>query len=57
MNDLGLEPIDRFGERIVVEIANAADRRLDAGRNDAHATFRAELASPSSRGLNTWSER
>jgi hypothetical protein len=32
VNDLGLvEAVDRFGERIVVGITDAADRRLDAG--------------------------
>lgn len=32
MNDLSLEQaVDGFGQRIVVAVANAADRRFDAG--------------------------
>ena len=32
MDDLGLEqPVNGFGERIVVAVADAADRGLDAG--------------------------
>jgi transposase InsO family protein len=35
-NDLGLEqPDHRFGERVVVRIADAADRTLDPGRRQA----------------------
>ena len=36
MNDLGLvEPVDRLGERVVVAVADAADRRFDAGLGQA----------------------
>jgi hypothetical protein len=50
VNDLGLvETVDRFGEGIVVEIADAANRRLDArsgqtlGVSDADVLSIAEL--------------
>jgi len=40
VDDLGLvEAIDRFGERVVIGIADAADRRLDAGLGQALGIF------------------
>src|SRR5215471_14916539 len=48
VNDLGLEqPDDRLGEGIVVRVADAADRRLDAGLLQAlSVTNREILAAP-----------
>ena len=40
MDDLGLvEAVDRFGEGVVVAVADAADRRLDAGLGQALGVF------------------
>jgi len=48
VNDLGLEQSDdRLGERVVVRVADAADRRLDAGLLQAlSVTNREILAAP-----------
>ena len=48
MDDLGLvEAVDRFGESVVVGVADAADRRLDAGLGQALGVFdRDVLAAP-----------
>src|SRR5262245_66216887 len=48
VNDLGLEQSDdRLSESIVVRVADAADRRLDAGRRQAlSVTNREILAAP-----------
>ena len=36
MHDLGLvQPIDRFGQRVVVAVSDASDKRLDAGFGQA----------------------
>ena len=40
MDDLGLvETVDRFGEGIVVRVADAADGRLDSGFGEALGVF------------------
>ncbi|MCW2283495.1 hypothetical protein M2323_001267 [Rhodoblastus acidophilus] len=44
MNDLGLvKRVDRFGERVVVGLANAADRELDACIRQAFNVFNREV--------------
>ena len=43
MHDLGLvQPIDRFGQRVVVAVSDASDRRLDAGFGQYTDEFKAE---------------
>ena len=40
MNDLGfVEAVDGFGQRVVVRVADAADRRLDPGFGEAFCIF------------------
>ena len=40
MDDLGLvQAVDRFGERVVVGVADASDRRLDTGLDQALGVF------------------
>ena len=61
VNDLGLEQSDdRLGQRVVVRIADAADRRLDAGLLQAlSVTNREILAAPVAPDESTpwsWSE-
>jgi hypothetical protein len=48
MDDFGLvEAVDRFGEGVVVAVADAADRGLDAGLGQAFGVFdRDVLAAP-----------
>ena len=48
MDDLGLvETVNRFGESIVITVADAADRRLDPGRGQAFGVLdRDVLAAP-----------
>ena len=44
MDDLGLEqPVNGFGERIVVAVADAADRGLDAGFGTAFSVLDREI--------------
>ena len=43
MHDLGLvQPVDRFGQRVVVAVSDASDRRLDAGFGQYTDEFKAE---------------
>ena len=44
MDDLGLEqPVNGFGERVVVAVADAADRGLDAGFGKAFSVLDREV--------------
>ena len=48
MDHLGLvETVDRFGESIVVAVADAADRRLDAGLGQALGVFECDVLAAS----------
>ena len=43
-----VEPVDRLGERIVVRVADAADRGLDAGLGEALGVFYGDVLKPRS---------
>ena len=49
MNDLGFEEADhRFGERVVIAIADAADRGLDPGLGETLGVANADMLRPRS---------
>jgi len=48
-----VETVDRFGQRVIVAVASAADRRLDAGLGQTFAVPNADVLSPLSEwGIN-----
>ena len=48
MNQLGLvEPVDGFGQRVVIAVATAADRRLYAGLDQSFGVTNGQVLLPS----------